>query len=116
MVGFRTTTQDYGGLSIQRGQPVPDGTPWEWNKGDAIVSAILREPMDAYEGRGRPVRPGKAYTTLSPVDEGEGYPGNPNVLQLYIPDMRSHWKRCLTNTTVQKVHDLSRNYRKITKV
>jgi hypothetical protein len=90
--------------------------PWEWNAADAIVTGILMAPMDAYEGRGRPVRVGKSYVGNSPVDSGEAYPGNPNVLQLFIPDMRTHWKSCLGQTTVQEVRDFAKDYRDILRV
>ena len=44
--------------------------PWEWNHADGIVQAVVAKPLDAYEGRGRPVVPGKHYTANMPVDGG----------------------------------------------
>ncbi len=89
--------------------------PWEWNHADGIVKAVVQKPLDAYEGKGRPVRPGKTYLGTSPVDGG-GYPGNPNVIQLFIPDMRSVWREALSHVSVQPVYQFARNYRNIIRV
>lgn len=90
--------------------------PWEWNHADGIVQAVVQRPIDAYEGRGRPVRPGKTYAGAFPVDGGDGYPGNPDVIQLFIPDMRSVWRQALSSIKVQPVHEFARSYRNIIRV
>ena len=89
--------------------------PWEWNHADGIVEAMVKCPVDAYEGSGRPVRPGKTYVSLSPVDGGS-YPGNPDVIQLFIPNMESVWKKALSSTKVQAVYEFARRYRNIIRV
>jgi hypothetical protein len=104
------------GLNLSQMARMFLAVPWEWNAADAIVTGILKAPMDAYEGRGRPVRQGKAYAGLSAVDAGGDYPGNPNVLQLFIPDMRTHWSACLDQTTVHEVRDFARQYRDLVRV
>jgi hypothetical protein len=90
--------------------------PWEWNHADGIVQAVVCKPLDAYEGRGRPVQLGKTYRGTSPIDGGAGYPGNPNVIQLFIPDMRSVWEQALSHIEVKPVHDFARKYRNIVRV
>jgi hypothetical protein len=90
--------------------------PWEWNHADGIVQAAMKKPVDAYEGRGRPVRPGKTYLGASPVDGGGDYPGNPDVIQLYIPDMKSVWKDALSHISLKPVYEFAREYRNIIRV
>jgi hypothetical protein len=90
--------------------------PWEWNRADGIVQAVVQKPLDAYEGKGRPVVPGKTYLGASPVDAGGNYPGNPNVIQLYIPDMRRIWKEALSHIKIQPVYEFAREYRHIIRV
>ena len=90
--------------------------PWEWNHADGIVQAVVQKPLDAYEGKGRPVQRGKTYLGASPIDGGGNYPGNPNVIQLFIPDMRSAWRQALSHVSVKPVHDFARRYRNIIRV
>ena len=89
--------------------------PWEWNHADGIVEAVVQKPLDAYEGRGRPVRAGKTYLGTSPVDEGD-FPGNPDVIQLFIPDLRSVWREGLSQIKVRPVYEFARQYRNIIRV
>ena len=90
--------------------------PWEWNHADGIVEATVVKPLDAYEGRGRPVQRGKTYLGASPVDGGADYPGNPNVIQLFIPDMSSVYGEALGHVNVRPVRDFARGYRDIVRV
>jgi hypothetical protein len=107
------------GLNLSQMARMFLAVPWEWNTADAMVTAKLTRPMDAYEGKGRPVRQGKAYKTYSgtaPVDAGQDYPGNPNTLQMFVPDMRSHWEQCLAEVKVQEVRLFAKKYRDIIRV
>lgn len=90
--------------------------PWEWNRADAIVSGILKEPMDAYEGRGRPVRFGKSYEGRYSVDGGAEYPGNPNLRQIFIPDMRSHWNKCFEKIDAEELRIFTLKHRNVIRV
>ena len=90
--------------------------PWEWNHADGIVQAVVKAPLDAYEGRGRPVVRGKTYTAGQSVDGGGNYPGNPDVIQLYIPEIRTLWQDAFSHVKVQPVHAFARQYRDIVRV
>ena len=90
--------------------------PWEWNRADGIVQAVVKAPLDAYEGRGRPVVRGKTYSASLPVDGGADYPGNPNVIQLFIPEMRRLWQDALSHIKLQPVHAFAQQYRDIVRV
>ena len=90
--------------------------PWEWNHADAIVTACIMKPLDAYEGKGRPVRRGKTYGGNLPVDGNFDYPGNPDVIQTFIPDMRSVWKEALGHISVEPVREFALGYRDIIRV
>ena len=90
--------------------------PWEWNHADGIVQAVVAKPLDAYEGRGRPVVPGKHYAANMPVDGGGNYPGNPNVIQLFIPDMRRVWNQALSHISVRPVYEFAKGYRDLIRV
>ena len=90
--------------------------PWEWNHADGIVQAVVSKPLDAYEGKGRPVRPGKTYVGISSIDAGGSYPGNPDVIQLFIPDMRNAWRDVLSHVSVQPVYAFAKGYRNLIRV
>jgi len=90
--------------------------PWEWSQADIVISAVFQQPMDAYEGRGRPVEITGRYLGRNAVDAGQGYSGNRNVIQLFIPDMRSHWRQTLTMVKVEDVRVFARQHRDIIRV
>lgn len=107
------------GLNLSQMARMFLAVPWEWNAADAMVTARLVKPMRVYEGRGRPVRQGKDYTTYSghsAVDAGADYLGNPEVLQMFVPDMRSHWEACWEDVRVEEVRLFARTYRDIIRV
>ncbi|WP_458098545.1 hypothetical protein [Roseomonas sp. WA12] len=104
------------GLNLSQMARASLAVPWEWNHADGIVRATIAARLDAYEGRGAPVRPGKTYRGTYSVDGGGSYPGDRNVLQLYIPDMRSVWQQALTGITVQPVREFAIKYRDIIRV
>ncbi len=85
--------------------------PWEWNRADMMVSGQLIGRMEAFEGRGRPARTGHGYKGRNGVDNGTDYAGNPNVLQLFIPNMR-HWaSTCMARVRIEPVREFSLQYR-----
>ena len=90
--------------------------PWEWNHANGIVQAVMSKPLDAYEGRGRPVIMGKTYLGASSIDGGEAYPGNPDVIQLFIPDMRKYWREALTHIRVSPTYEFAQGYRNLIRV
>lgn len=89
--------------------------PWEWNHADAIVTACIMKPLDAYEGKGRPVMPGKTYGGNLSVDNGS-YPGNPDCLQLFIPDLRPVWQQALGHISVMPVREFALGFRDVIRV
>jgi hypothetical protein len=104
------------GLNLSQMARMFLAVPWEWNRADGIVSAVFSRPVDAYEGRGRPVRRGKTYGGGLPVDEGLDYPGNPNVIQTFIPDMKSIWRDALTHIRVEPAYRFAEQYRDVIRV
>ncbi|WP_419897426.1 hypothetical protein [Roseomonas sp. USHLN139] len=90
--------------------------PWEWSHADVVITAVFQAPIDAYEGRGRPVEITGRYLGRNGVDAGKGYSGNRNVIQLFIPDMRRHWRQALTMVKVQDVRAFARMHRDIIRV
>jgi hypothetical protein len=85
--------------------------PWEWNRADTMITAILVRPMEAFEGRGRPANTGHGFKGRNGVDNRTGYAGNPNVLQLFVPNMRGWHSQCLSRVTIEPVRQFSRQYR-----
>ncbi|WBV44893.1 hypothetical protein [Pseudoroseomonas cervicalis] len=90
--------------------------PWEWSHIDRVISAVFEQPMDAYEGRGRPVELTGRYGGRNSVDAGQGYGGDRNVIQLYIPAMRQHWRQALGQVRVQDIRDFARGHRDLIRV
>lgn len=85
--------------------------PWEWNRADMMVSGRLTGPMEAFEGRGRPARTGHGYKGRNGVDNQSDYAGNPNVLQLYIPNMMNFSISCMQRVKIEEVREFAKGYR-----
>ena len=85
--------------------------PWEWNRADMIVSGQLTSPIEAFEGRGRPAKTGSGYKGRNGVDKRTDYAGNPNVLQIYIPNMWEYSIVCMQQVTIQAVREFATGYR-----
>ncbi len=85
--------------------------PWEWNRADMMVSGLLTGRMEAFEGRGRPALIGHGFKGRNGVDNQSGYAGNPNVLQLYIPNMKQYSIACMQQVRIEEVRVFAKRYR-----
>jgi hypothetical protein len=90
--------------------------PWEWNRADMMVSGWLVQPMETFEGRGRPAQTGQGYKGQNAVDNGTTYAGDRDVLQLYIPNMKKYHSLCLGSVTIEPVRAFAAAYRHLTRV